>query len=220
MKNLPKFKNQKLFEQAFIHRSYLNEARQKIESNERLEFLGDSILSFLVSKHLFKTYPHFNEGTLTNLRSLLVNTKSLAEKARELNFGELLKLSKGEEESSGRENESLLADSFEAFIGALFLDQGIDTVEKFLFDTLLSKSQILLQKKSLKDPKSLLQEYVQAKGKNSPVYKVLKEEGPSHAKTFTVGVYVAGRIVAKGKGKSKQSAEEMAARGALEQHAQ
>lgn len=219
MKNLPKFKNQKLFKQAFIHRSYLNEARQKIESNERLEFLGDSILSFLVSKYLFNTYPLFNEGTLTNLRSLLVNTKSLAQKARELGFGELLKLSRGEEESKGRENESLLADSFEAFIGALFLDQGIEIVEKFLLEVLLLKSHILLQKETLKDPKSLLQEYVQAKGKNSPVYKVLKEEGPSHAKTFSVGVYVGNVLIAKGEGKSKQSAEEMAARQALEQNA-
>lgn len=218
MKNLPKFKNQKLFEQAFVHRSYLNEARQKVNSNERLEFLGDSILSFIVSKYLFNTYPLFNEGTLTNLRSLLVNTKSLAQKAKELNFGESLKLSKGEEESKGRENESLLADSFEAFIGALFLDQGIEIVEKFLLEVLLSKSHILLQKETLKDPKSLLQEYVQAKGKNSPVYKVLKEEGPSHAKTFSVGVYVGHVLIAKGEGKSKQNAEEMAARQALEQN--
>lgn len=217
MKNLPKFKNQKLFEQAFFHRSYLNEAKQKIESNERLEFLGDSILSFLVSKYLFNTYPFFNEGTLTNLRSLLVNTKSLAQKAKELRFGELLKLSKGEEESKGRENESLLADSFEAFIGALFLDQGISVVEKFLLEVMLLKSHTLLQKDTLKDPKSLLQEYVQAKGKNSPVYKVLKEEGPSHAKTFSVGVYTDNVLIAKGEGKSKQSAEEMAATQALEQ---
>lgn len=217
MKNLPKFKNQKLLEQAFIHRSYLNEAKQKIESNERLEFLGDSILSFMVSKYLFNAYPLFNEGTLTNLRSLLVNTKSLAQIARELNFGELLKLSKGEEESKGRENESLLADSFEAFIGALFLDQGVSVVEKFLLEIMLLKSHILLKKETLKDPKSLLQEYVQAKGKNSPAYKVLKEEGPSHAKTFSVGVYVGNVLIAKGEGKSKQSAEEMAARGALEQ---
>ncbi len=239
MKNLPKFKNQKMFEQAFIHRSYLNEARQKVDSNERLEFLGDSILSFLVSKYLFNTYPLFNEGTLTNLRSLLVNTKSLAQKARELDFGELLKLSKGEEESKGRENESLLADSFEAFIGALFLDQGVSVVEKFLLEIMLLKSHILLQKDTLKDPKSLLQEYVQAKGhtgsprearqggpasrqggKNPPVYKVLKEEGPSHAKTFSVGVYVNNVLIAKGEGKSKQSAEEMAATQALEKKLQ
>src|SRR5258706_9221382 len=121
MQNLPKFKNQQLFEQAFIHRSYLNETKEKIESNERLEFLGDSILSFVISEHLFLTYPHFDEGILTNLRSLVVNTKSLAKAAKALDFGKLLFLSKGEEESQGRENESILANTFEAFIGALFM---------------------------------------------------------------------------------------------------
>src|SRR5438105_161236 len=114
---LPTFKDQNLFEQAFTHRSYLNEAREKVESNERLEFLGDSILSFVVSLHLYSMYPDCNEGMLTNMRSLLVNTKSLAEVSRELEFGKLLKLSKGEEDSHGRENQSLLADCYEAFIG-------------------------------------------------------------------------------------------------------
>ena len=111
MVQLPKFRNQQLFEQAFTHRSYLNETKEKVESNERLEFLGDSILSFIISQYLYTTYPLFNEGILTNLRSLLVNTKSLAEIARELNFGSQLRLSRGEEESQGRENESLLANS-------------------------------------------------------------------------------------------------------------
>src|SRR5690348_16571156 len=123
--NIPQFKNQKLFEQAFTHRSYLNESREKIESNERLEFLGDSILSFVISQELFQKYPEFNEGILTNIRSLLVNTKILALTAKSLDFGKYLRLSKGEEEAKGRENQSLLADSFESFIGALFLDQGI-----------------------------------------------------------------------------------------------
>src|SRR5579871_757444 len=112
---LPTFKNKNLFEQAFTHRSYLNEAKEKVESNERLEFLGDSILSFVVSRHLYVAYPDFNEGMLTNMRSLLVNTKSLAEISGELHFGTLLKLSKGEEDSHGRENQSLLADCYEAF---------------------------------------------------------------------------------------------------------
>src|SRR5258705_10315931 len=125
MQNLPKFNDQKLYDQAFIHRSYLNEIKEKIESNERLEFLGDSILSFVISEHLFKTYPEFDEGILTNLRSLVVNTKSLAAASETLKFGNLLQLSRGEEESGGRKNESILANTFEAFIGALFLDQGI-----------------------------------------------------------------------------------------------
>lgn len=214
--NLPKFKNQKLFYQAFTHRSYLNEAKEKTDSNERLEFLGDSILSFVVSQHLFKKYPEFNEGTLTNLRSLLVNTRSLAEIARELNFGDFLRLSKGEEESKGRENQSLLADSFEAFIGALFLDQGIKKVESFISDVLLPKADDFVQKQKFKDPKSILQEHVQSKKLSSPIYKVIEEEGPAHAKIFTVGVYVQDNLQGTGKGKSKQEAEESAAEEALE----
>lgn len=214
--NLPKFNNQKLFEQAFTHRSYLNEVKNKIESNERLEFLGDSILSFVVSSNLYKNYPQFDEGTLTNLRSLLVNTKSLAETAEELGFGKLLRLSKGEEESKGRENQSLLADCLEAFIGALFLDQGIDAVTEFLTEAILGKVEISLSKKTLKDPKSLLQEHVQSQKRSSPVYTVIKEEGPAHAKTFTIGVYIGEKMLGKGEGKSKQIAQEQAASQALE----
>ncbi len=217
MQSIPKFNNHKLFIQAFTHRSFLNETKEKIESNERLEFLGDSILSFVVSKYLYNEYPDFNEGMLTNLRSLLVNTKSLAELAKELNFGEQLRLSKGEEESRGRENESLLANAFEAVVGALFIDQGVEAVEKFIHDILLIKSEGIARKKTLKDPKSLLQEYVQSQKQKSPVYKVLQDEGPPHAKVFTVGVFVEDQLVGQGKGKSKQEAEEKAAEQALEQ---
>lgn len=213
---IPEFINKKLLEQAFIHRSFLNETKQNLQSNERLEFLGDSILSFVVSEYLYQKYPDFKEGELTNLRSLLVNTKSLAEIARELQFGIYLKLSKGEEESKGRENESLLANSFEAVLGALFLDQGIDKAREFLKSVLLSKSDLLVQKKTFKDPKSLLQEYIQSKKQKSPVYKVISEEGPPHARTFTVGVYVEEAQLGQGAGKSKQEAEEHAAQQALE----
>jgi ribonuclease-3 len=214
---LPRFKNKKLFEQAFIHRSYLNEVKETLGSNERLELLGDSVLSFVVSSYLYEKYPNFKEGLLTNLRSLLVNTKTLAEVAREIDFGQYLKLSKGEEDSKGRENQSLLADCFEAFIGALFLDQGIDEVKIFLKKTLLLKTDELVQKKSFKDPKSLLQEAVQAKKQSSPAYKVIEEEGPPHARTFTIGVYVNKELLGTGRGKSKQDAEEKAAKEALEQ---
>lgn len=213
---LPKLKNKKLFEEAFTHRSYLNEAKIKVDSNERLEFLGDSVLSFAVSNHLYATYPDFDEGTLTNLRSLLVNTKSLSAIARELQMGSLLKLSKGEEESKGRENSTLLENSFEAYIGALFLDQDMSAVVKFLQSVLFQKIQELVSKKAFKDPKSLLQEMVQAKKQDSPVYRVLEELGPAHAKTFKVGVFVEGKKLAEGKGKSKQTAEESAAKSALE----
>jgi len=213
--SLPKFRNTKLFEQAFTHRSYLNEAKQKISSNERLEFLGDSILSSIVSTYLFNKYREFDEGTLTNLRSLLVNSKTLSKIAQELKFGDLLKLSKGEEESKGRQNPTLLANSFEAFIGALFLDQGLEEVSNFLHAVLLPKVDDLVQKGGLKDPKSMLQEIIQAKKQNSPIYKVIEESGPAHNKLFTVGVYVENKILEKGSGKSKQIAEENAAKHAL-----
>lgn len=218
MKQIPQFKNKKIFEQAFIHRSYLNETKEKLESNERLEFLGDSILSFVVSEYLFNKYPQFDEGILTNLRSLLVNTKNLASLSKELDLGSLLKLSKGEEESRGRENQSLLADSYEALIGALFVDQGIEAAKQFIIERVLPKAEVLVQKKSLKDPKSLLQEKVQAKKLNSPLYKVLAESGPAHAKSFEVGVFVNNKMIGKGVGRSKQEAEEMAATEALEQN--
>lgn len=216
MKQLPQFNNQQLFHQAFTHRSYLNETKSKEPSNERLEFLGDSILSFVVSDYFYVNYAEYDEGIMTNLRSLLVNTKSLAEVAKELGFGQLLKLSKGEEDSQGRENQSLLADSYEAYIGALFLDQGVEAAKTFISETLLPKTAEIVARKDFKDPKSLFQEYVQARLHAAPVYKVLEEEGPSHAKIFTVGVYVKEQLYGQGKGKSKQEAEEEAAKIALE----
>lgn len=215
MTKLPTIKNKKLLEEALTHRSYLNESKEKISSNERLEFLGDSILSFVVSTYLFKEYPDFNEGKLTNLRSLLVNTKMLALLAKECDLGSKLRLSKGEEESGGRNNPSLLADSFEAFLGALFLDQGIDAVKKFIDSTVIPQANDFIEKNLLKDPKSKLQEYVQSKKQSSPVYKVLAEEGPAHARQFTIGVYVNDTLIGEGSGKSKQAAEEAAAQSAL-----
>ena len=212
---LPKFKNKQLFEQSFVHRSYLNETKKKISSNERLEFLGDSVISFVVSQNLYNKYPNFDEGILTNLRSLLVNTKSLALCAKELNFGNYMLLSKGEEESRGRQNQSLLADSFEAFIGALFLDQGTEVVSDFLSQVLLPKADLYVKNKAFKDPKSLLQEKVQSQKQTSPLYKVISEQGPAHAKIFTVGAYVNKVLLGKGEGKSKQEAEESAAKEAL-----
>lgn len=216
MQQLPKFKNPKLNRLAFIHRSYLNESRSEKESNERLEFLGDSIISFVISDHLYKTYPAFDEGILTNLRSLVVNTKSLAKIGKSLNFGDKLLLSRGEEESGGRNNDSLLANTFEAFTGALYIDQGIESVSTFLNLVLIPTISEHVEKKVFKDPKSLLQERVQAKKQNSPVYKVLEEIGPAHAKRFTIGVYVESILLGQGSGKSKQEAEEIAARIALE----
>jgi ribonuclease-3 len=218
MNQLPKFKNQNLFDQAFTHRSYLNEIKEKLNSNERLEFLGDSILSFVVSEYLFKRYPLFNEGILTNMRSLLVNTKSLANIAKGLDFGAYLKLSKGEEDSKGRQNQTLLANCFEAFIGALFIDQGIEPTQTFVLEVFEPLIEDIAKEKSFKDPKSLLQEYVQSKKLSSPIYKVVQELGPAHLRTFVMGAYINGSMVAKGEGKSKQEAEENAAAIALENY--
>jgi ribonuclease III len=215
MIKIPQIKNPQLFDEATTHRSYLNEVKEKIPSNERLEFLGDSILSFIVSDYLFSKYPDFNEGKLTNLRSLLVNTKMLGSLSKECDLGTHLKLSKGEEESGGRNNQSLLADTFESFLGALFLDQGLEEVKKFVYQTVIPRADEFLKSNVLKDPKSRLQEYVQSKKQGSPNYRVTLEEGPAHARKFTVGVFVKDELLGEGNGKSKQEAEEDAASKAL-----
>lgn len=210
------FRDRELLKAAFIHRSYLNEARNIGGSNERLEFLGDAVLSFLTSHYLYATYPDFPEGILTNIRSSLVKTTSLKEVAQELGLGELLFLSHGEEESGGRNNPSLLADTFEALLGAIYLDQGIDKAKKFLTEQLFPRAKDIVEKKSYVDYKSLLQEIVQQNSRVSPTYRVTKSEGPDHAKTFWVEAVVGENILGQGQGKSKQTAEQSAAANALE----
>ncbi len=209
------FTNQELLKAAFIHRSYLNEARQIRQSNERLEFLGDAVLSFLTSHFLYQTYPDYSEGTLTNIRSSLVKTTSLAHAARELKLGELLFLSRGEEDSGGRTNSSLLADTFEALLGAIFLDQGIATAKSFLQAHLFPNAGDIVKNKSYIDYKSLLQEIIQSETRISPTYHVTKSEGPDHAKTFWVEAKAGDTILGSGTGKSKQEAEAAAAANAL-----
>ncbi len=211
-----RFANIDLLHQAFYHRSYLNEERTIKESNERLEFLGDAILSFLTSSELYKKFPQYPEGTLTNIRSSIVRTTSLAKAAEALSFGDLLFLSHGEEESGGRKNQSLLADSFEAFLGALFLDQGVQTVQKFLDTYLFPSIDDIVREKSYIDFKSLLQEVVQEKSRFSPVYTVTKSEGPDHDRTFYIDALNQATLLGSGKGKSKQEAEQQAAKNALE----
>lgn len=206
----------KTIKQAFIHRSYLNESKIYKESNERLEFLGDSILSFLVSDFLYRKYPNISEGELTNLRSSVVKTSTLATISSELHLGELLLLSKGEEDGGGRKNTSILADTFEAFLGAIFLDLGLHSVKKILEQFLFPLLSSILESKSYKDSKSLFQEDVQEETRVSPLYKVIKETGPDHAKEFTVGVYVGGQLWGIGTGKNKQEGEMQAAKVALE----
>lgn len=210
------FKDQALLAQAFIHRSYLNEARHLRSSNERLEFLGDAVLSFLTSHFLYTTFPEFPEGTLTNIRSGLVKTQSLAAVALTLQLGQLLQLSHGEEASGGRNNTSLLADSFEALLGAMFLDQGVECVRTFLTTYLFPNAQIIVDNKSYNDYKSLLQEIIQQESRISPTYHVVKSEGPDHAKKFWVEATANGKTIGSGSGKSKQEAEQAAAFDALE----
>lgn len=212
-----KFQNQGLLKNALIHRSYLNEKqKENLQSNERLEFLGDSVLSLVTSTYLYQKYPQDPEGVLTNYRSSLVKTQTLAKVAKTLNLGQFLFLSKGEEESDGRENLSLLADTMEAIIGAIYLDQGFLSCQNFISVFLFPLLPEIIQKGEYRDYKSSLQEYLQAKGKISPLYKVLQTLGPEHAKTFRVGVYCQKENLGEGSGHSKQIAQQEAAKFALE----
>lgn len=211
-----KFKDPKLLQQAFLHRSYLNEVKLDMESNERLEFLGDSVLSLIVSYYLYTLRTGDSEGELTNLRAHMVKTASLAEAAKRLNLGSYLKLSKGEELSGGRNNPQLLANTYEALLGSLFLDQGLESVQKAISKTLLSFFQEELKVGPPKDDKSNLQEVVQRKLKVSPHYKIVETHGPDHAKQFIVAVYVGGKEMGRGSGSSKQVAEEQAAKQAIQ----
>lgn len=208
------FKNQNLYLQALTHRSWVNENNEGRGTNERLEFLGDAVLEFIVSKAIYDKFPNEEEGYLTALRANLVNTKNLSQVAERLNIGSEIFLSKGEIEGGGRTNASLLADTVEAIIGALFLDQGIESSQKFIEENIL----IDVDKKAslpLKDPKSLLQEKIQAQSLPAPKYQVVSEEGPDHNKQFTVEVIINGQPAAKGVGKSKSEAEQDAASNAL-----
>ncbi|KKP48073.1 MAG: Ribonuclease 3 [Candidatus Woesebacteria bacterium GW2011_GWA1_33_30] len=215
MMNLQKqYKNNNLFEQALTHRSWVNENIGIRGTNERLEFLGDAILEFVVSKEIYNMYPDKEEGYLTSLRANLVNTKNLANLAIKIGVGEKIFLSKGEEDGGGRNNPSLLADTVEAIIGSLFLDQGLEAAEKFIIENILIDAETKASS-SLKDPKSLLQEIVQAKGLQAPKYQVLSDVGPDHNKIFRIEVVIDGKQQAQGTGKSKSEAEQNAATSAL-----
>jgi len=216
MKNIAnQFKNKDLFDLALTHRSWVNENKKVRESNERLEFLGDAILEFVVSQKIYTQYPDKEEGYLTALRANLVNTVALAEVAKKLELGESIYLSKGEEETGGRTNDSLLADTVEAIIGAIFMDRGLEAASLFISENVLAD----LEEKAnspLKDPKSLLQETVQAKGLPTPKYNVVSEEGPDHNKEFVVEVMVENKKMGTGTGKSKSQAQQEAAKNALD----
>ncbi len=210
-----KFNDPGLLTTALTHRSYLNENPSVNESNERLEFLGDSVLQLLSSDHFYRQYPSFPEGKLTNLRASLVRAKTLASASQQIGLGKFLLMSRGEEKSGGRNNPSLLANAFEAIVGAIYLDQGLQAVTNFLDRTLFSPAILAPAEENLYDFKSKLQEVVQEKVRSSPTYKVLEASGPDHSKTFTVGVYIKKKLVARALGRSKQEAEEKAAQIAL-----
>jgi len=210
------FFNRHLLKKAFTHRSYLNEHSEILEDNERLEFLGDAVLDFLVGAWLYNHFPEMTEGELTRFRSALVRTDQLADFARQIHLGELIYLGKGEEENGGREKNTLLCASFEALIGALFLDSGIEAVESFINPLLKQAVDTILLTQKENDPKSLFQEWAQAKGLGVPMYKVVSSKGPDHERTFEVEVWLENKLYGRGLGRSKRAATIVAARKAVE----
>lgn len=210
------FKDKNLLQQSLIHRSYLNEnPSYPLSHNERLEFLGDAVLELVVTENLYKEYPQHPEGELTNLRAALVNSQMLAKIAAELEIGDFLLLSKGESKSTGRGRHYILANAFEAVIGAIYLDQGYDESSKFIVRNVLKELLEILEQKLYRDPKSIFQEEAQEKFSITPTYEVLKEWGPDHAKQFSVGVYLDKDLFGQGQGPSKQEAQQKAAEEAL-----
>lgn len=210
-----KFNNPELLKQAMVHRSYLNEHPNFVlEHNERLEFLGDAVLELVVTEYLYSKFPD-PEGTLTSWRAALVNSRTLSSLATELGINDFLLLSKGEAKDIGRARQYILANAFEAFIGALYFDQGYGGCQEFIQKYLLVKLPEILERKLYEDPKSRFQEEAQDRVGITPTYEVLKEWGPDHAKTFRVGVFLEKELVAEGEGPSKQLAQEEAARNGL-----
>ena len=213
-----KFNDINLLITAFTHRSYLNEHKKTVhEHNERLEYLGDAVLELAVTEYLFNSYSE-PEGVLTNWRSALVRTESIGAAAYKFGFEPLLRLSRGEKKGTERGRAQILANSFEAVIGAIYLDQGYDVAKEFISRSILSTFQDILNQGTWLDPKSHLQEVVQSEDGFTPVYKVISEEGPDHDKVFTVGVYVDGKLLGKGIGPSKQSGQQHAAEQALKSY--
>jgi ribonuclease-3 len=207
-----KYKNPELLSLALIHRSYLNENRSRgLVSNERLEFLGDAVLELWTTEKLYHLFPLLPEGDLTNLRSLIVCTESLANVANNINLGQFIQLSRGEESHGGRQNQSILADALESVIGSVYLDQGSKAVDKLLNFLLHDQIDQVSKQKIFKDPKSMFQEIAQSKRGLTPHYETIKETGPDHQKIFEVAAYIGTDLIAQGKGNSKQKAEESAA---------
>jgi len=210
------FKNKDFLIQAFVHRSYLNENPDfYLPHNERLEFLGDAVLELIVTQYLYQKYPKKSEGELTNWRAALVNAKQLSEIAKDLDFNDFLLLSRGEAKELGKARQYILGNTFEALIGAIYLDQGYQACEDFIKKYLTVKLPEIIEKGLFKYAKSRFQEEAQERVGITPIYKVLEEWGPDHAKHFIIGVFFGENLVAKGEGSSKQEAEEEAAKEAL-----
>ncbi len=209
------FHDELLLEEALTHRSYINENKGAGNHNERLEFLGDAVLELVVTDFLYKKFPEKPEGELTAYRSALVNTISLSESAHALSVSDMLRLSKGEARDTGKARQIILANAFEAIIGALYLDGGYETARVFVEKHILPKLDTVLLHKTWQDAKSSFQEIAQEKRGITPLYKTLAQEGPDHAKVFTVGVFLGEEKIAEGKGNAKQEAEQEAARAAL-----
>ena len=210
------FKSKDLLKQAFIHRSYINEnPKVGLSHNERLEFLGDAVLELIVTSYLFEKFPNYSEGELTAIRSALVNALIISEAAGKVGMNDYLLLSRGEAKDSGKARVYILANTYEAYVGAVYLDRGYGTAEKFVERTLLPKTEEIVAKKLWRDAKSLVQEKAQEHFSVTPAYKVLHESGLDHDKHFTVGIFFGSELVAEGRGKSKQEAEQQAALAAL-----
>ncbi len=210
------FKDASLIATAFTHRSYLNENREVgREHNERLEFLGDAVLELAVTDFLFAKYPEKPEGDLTAYRAALVNTQSISAAAAGLGMNDFLLLSRGEAKDTGRARQIILANAFEALIGALYLDSGYKVAEKFIAEQLFHKADEVVEKRLWQDAKSRLQELAQEKLKITPTYAVTAQTGPDHDRVFTVAAYIGQRKLATGEGRSKQEAEQRAAENAL-----
>lgn len=211
-----KFRNKSLLNRALTHRSYLNEAGPGARDNERLEYLGDSVLALVVNEYLFKRFEKYPEGDLAKIKSAVVSEATLFKVARELNLGSFLLVGRGEDLSGGRARPSILANTLEAVIGALYLDSGLKDCKKLVLSLLKGDIERIDSMESYRDPKTTLQEYVQKKYRERPLYEIIEESGPDHQKRFTVRLIVAGKSVAEGTGASKRGAEMEAARKALE----
>lgn len=211
------FSDKSLLQQAFIHRSYINENKGlDLEHNERLEFLGDAVLELVITNFLFKKYPNTKEGVLTAYRSALVRTESISAAAREMGMNDLLKLSNGESRDEGKARDYILANTFEAFIGAVYLDSGYDEAKRIIADILFDNIEEVIKTGSWKDHKSYVQEMAQEYYSETPRYEVISSSGPDHDKHFVIAIYFGDKKIAEGEGNSKQKAQQDAAKKAID----